>query len=240
MIGIIVLIKAIIVEDSELARLELKTQLNFHSQINIIGEAADVSNAVEMISSLSPDVVFMDIDLPDGNAFDILQQLIITPKLIFITAYEQFALDAFEHDSVDYLLKPIKKERLAKAIDKLNASFMNTPNRIAHNGQFFVKDGEKCWLVKIAEVRYIEADGNYSKIYFNDQSPLIYRSLTSIEEKVEDNILFRINRKQLVNLNFVRSIEAGDGGLLFLTMECGAELEVSRRQASKFKQLLSL
>lgn len=234
------MIKAIIVEDSELARLELKTQLKFFPQINLLDEATNVSQAVEMITKLSPDVVFMDIDLPDGNAFDILQQLIITPKLIFITAFENFALNAFEHDSVDYLLKPIRKERLAKAIDKLDMLFTKSSTKITQDGHFFVKDGEKCWLVKLADVRYIEADGNYSKIYFKDQSPLIYRSLNSIEEKVEDNILFRANRKQLVNLKFVSSIEAGDGGILYLTMECGAELEVSRRQASKFKQLLSL
>lgn len=234
------MIKALIVEDSELARLELKTQLKTHSHIELIGEAADVSEAVEMITRLSPDVVFMDIDLPGGNAFDILQQLVIVPKLIFVTAYENFALDAFEHNSIDYLLKPIKSDRLAKAIGKLDAHFTETTHKIARDSQFFVKDGDQCWLVKLSDVRYLEAVGNYSKIYFKDQSPLVYRSLNSIEERVEDNILFRANRKQLVNLKFVKSIEAGEGGMLYLTLECGAELEVSRRQASKFKQLMSL
>jgi two-component system, LytTR family, response regulator len=234
------MINALIVEDSELARLELKTQLKVHPNIMLIGEAADVPEAVEMIKELSPDVVFMDIDLPGGNAFDILQQLIIVPKLIFVTAFENFALEAFEHGSVDYLLKPIKSDRLAKAINKLSDHFKETTNLIDQNSQFFVKDGDQCWLVKLGDVRYLEAVGNYSKIYFRDHSPLVYRSLTGIEERVEDNILFRANRKQLVNLKFIKSIEPGDGGMLYLTLECGAELEVSRRQASKFKQLMSL
>lgn len=234
------MIKAVIVEDSELARLELATQLKDHPQINIIGEAEDVEGAVRMINDLSPDLVFMDIDLPGGNAFDILEKLTIVPQLIFTTAYDNFALDAFEHNTLDYLLKPIKADRLAKALDKLNIEVSKPDRQIYNDSQFFIKDGDKCWLVKVSDVKYMEAEGNYARIYFSNQSPLLYRSLNKIEERLDATKFFRASRQHLVNLQYVETIEPWTGGGLCLTLEGGTEIEVSRRQTSRFKQLMSL
>ncbi len=244
------MINAIIIEDSELARLELKNLLQIHTEINIIGEAEDVSSAIEIITATSPDLVFMDIDLPGGNAFDILTQLEIVPPIIFTTAFDKFALDAFEFNTLDYLLKPIKKERLAKALNKLEIKKINKDDNIGNTSsteyalsgesQFFIKDGEHCWLIKINDVRYIEAIGNYSRIYFSTHSPMHYSSLQKIEKRLNPQQFFRINRQQLVNLHYVTSIEPWITGGLKLTLSCGQELNVSRRQTNNFKQLMSL
>ena len=236
------MINAIIVEDSELARLELKTLLKDYPEIVVIAEAEDVASAVKIISTTSADLVFMDIDLPGGNAFDILAQLQHVPPIIFTTAFDQFALDAFEFNTVDYLLKPIKKDRLDKALNKLTLkrNVKNDEPLLSGESQFFIKDGEKCWLIKVNDVRYIEAIGNYSRIYFSNQSPMYYSSLQKIELRLDAKQFFRINRQQLVNLKYVTSIAPWITGGLRLVLTCGAELDVSRRQANKFKQLMSL
>ncbi|MDG1752683.1 MAG: LytTR family DNA-binding domain-containing protein [Thalassotalea sp.] len=240
------MINTIIVEDSELARLELKNLLLAHPEINIIAEAEDVDSAVSIISEKSPDLVLMDIDLPGGNAFDVLARLTIIPPLIFTTAFDNFAVDAFEFNTVDYLLKPLKKERLAKALNKLlsNASTKeqssNAVELLSGDSQFFVKDGEKCWLIKVNDVRYIEAIGNYSRIHFAEQSPMHYSSIQKIEQRLDPKKFFRINRQELVNLNYIVAIEPWITGGLRLTLTCGKELDVSRRQSNNFKSLMAL
>jgi two-component system LytT family response regulator len=239
------MINAIIVEDSELARLELKNLLQVYADITIVAEAEDVTSAIQVITEISPDLVFMDIDLPGGNAFDILEKLAIVPSIIFTTAFDKFALDAFEFNTIDYLLKPIKKEHLARALTKYTnknqpQAIDKTEHLLSGNSQFFIKDGEKCWLVKVNEVRFIEAIGNYSKVYFSSHAPMHYSSLQKIEKRLNPSQFFRINRQQLVNLHYVTSIEPWITGGLKLTLSCGKELEVSRRQTNNFKQMMSL
>jgi two-component system LytT family response regulator len=239
------MIKAVIVEDSELARLELKTLLQAHANIEVIAEAGDVRSAIDTLTETSPDLVFMDIDLPGGNAFDVLSELENVPPIIFTTAFENFALDAFEFNTLDYLLKPIKKDRLEKAINKLNIQAKSENDSgiedlLSGDSQFFIKDGEQCWLIKIRDVRYLEAIGNYSRIFFASHSPLHYSSLQKIEKRLDPKHFFRINRQQLVNLEYVDSIEPWVTGGLKITLSCGKELEVSRRQSNHFKQLMSL
>ncbi len=239
------MINAVIVEDSELARLELKNLLQAFDEIRIIAEADDADSAVATILKLAPDLVFMDIDLHGGNAFEVLEQLEVVPPIIFTTAFDQFALTAFEFNTVDYLLKPIKKERLHKAIRKLdlNASEPSSDEEareLTVDSQFFIKDGEHCWLAKIKDVRYLEAVGNYSRVFFLDHSPLHYSSLQKIGTRLGQKQFFRINRQQIVNLNHVSSIEPWVTGGLRVTLSCGTTLDVSRRQANHFKQLMSL
>ncbi|MGH8075732.1 MAG: LytTR family transcriptional regulator DNA-binding domain-containing protein [Lysobacter sp.] len=234
------MIDAIIVEDSELARFELEHQLKAHPQIRIIGQAADVDSAVALINDMAPGLIFLDIDLPGGNAFDVLERLDRIPQIIFTTAFDHYALQAFEFNTVDYLLKPIEAERLAKAIEKLRIAA--TPDLAKHSpdSPLYVKDGERCYLVKPKDIRLIEAVGNYSRLHFGSHAPLLYRSLNAIEERLEPTMFFRASRQHIVNLNYVEQIAPWTNGGLHLTLRGGGEIEVSRRQSSRLKELMSL
>lgn len=241
------MITAVIVEDSELARFELKHLLQAFPQIDVLDEAWNVSSAIKTIDELQPQLVFMDIDLPGGNAFDVLAGLSLVPKLIFTTAFDQFALQAFDHDTVDYLLKPIKAERLGKAVNKLlldtrevtpTAQAATSPLSLQQS--IFVKDGERCKLIKCADISHIEALGNYSRVFFNNQVITHSSSLASIENKLDENYFFKISRSCIVQLSCITEIEHWVTGGYQITLTQGQKLEVSRRQAAKFKQQLLL
>lgn len=238
------MINALIVEDSELAREELLNLLADYASINIIAEAEDFDSAVNKIETLSPDLVFMDIDLPGGTAFDILAKLEIVPAIIFTTAFDKFALQAFEYNTVDYLLKPIKKDRLKKALSKFKIPTTEAIEKptfeLATDDQIFIKDGEKVWLVKVSNIRYMEAIGNHTRIFFENERPLHASSLNKIENRLDPSKFFRINRSQLLNLSHVVKIEPWITGGLKVWLSCGQELDISRRQAVKFKQLMAL
>ncbi|MCH2045252.1 MAG: LytTR family DNA-binding domain-containing protein [Saprospiraceae bacterium] len=238
--------KALIVEDSRLARLELKSMLKAHPKIELLGEAANVDTAFEMIQQQKPDLLFLDINMPEKNGFDLLEMLEDVPIVIFTTAYDQYAIKAFEYNTLDYLLKPISKDRLAKAIQKAEEQFQEntveaTPvSSLSHNSQIFVKDGEHCWLVYLHQVLYFESVGNYTRVFFDKQQPLIHKSLNKIAERLEPSQFFRANRQFIINLKHIQNISTWFSGNLKVIMANGTEIEISRRQASKFKQLLSL
>lgn len=234
------MIDAIIIEDSELARFELEHQLKAHPQINIIGQAGDVDAAVALINESAPDLLFLDIDLPGGNAFQVLERLEHIPQIIFTTAFDHFALQAFGFNTVDYLLKPIEAERLAKAIGKLKIEPTDASAKLTADSPIYVKDGERCYLVRPKEIRLIEAVGNYSRLFFAAHTPLLYRSLSAIEERLEPTMFFRASRQHLVNLNYVDQIAPWSNGGLHLTLRGGGEIEVSRRQSNRLRELLSL
>ncbi|MBJ6760093.1 response regulator transcription factor [Myxococcaceae bacterium JPH2] len=233
------MIRTLIVEDSELARFELEHQLRAHPQIQLVGQADDIDSAEALIEASAPDLILLDIDLPGGNAFQLLERLEHIPPIIFTTAFEQYALAAFEFNTVDYLLKPIKPERLAKALARVPAEPVRQATLTPEN-QIFVKDGERCFLVKLKDIRCLEAVGNYTQLYFGTNSPLLYRSLNKIEERLDPNVFFRASRQHLVNLGYVEHVEPWSNGGLRLTLRGGQEIDVSRRQSGLLKQLLSL
>ena len=235
------MIDAVIIEDSELARFELEHQLKAHPLVRVVGQAADVDSGVALIERAAPDLVFLDVDLPGGNAFELLAKLECAPQIIFTTAYQQFALQAFDvSTTVDYLLKPIEADRLARAIGKLNLE----PDRVVAarlpDAPIYVKDGERCWLVKPREIRLIEAVGNYSRLFFGPHSPMVYRALSAVEAQLDPAMFFRASRSHLVNLSYVDQIAPWRNGGLQLTLKGGSEVEVSRRQSLRFKALMSL
>lgn len=231
---------AVIIEDSELARFELEHQLKVHPQIRLVGQAGDVDSGVALIERASPALVFLDIDLPGGNAFTLLERLSRVPQIIFTTAFDQFALQAFGFNTVDYLLKPIEPAQLARAIDKLRAEPAVSAGARTVDSPIFVKDGERCFLVKPREIRLIEAVGNYSRLYFGSHAPMVYRSLGAVEAQLDPVVFFRASRSQLVNLNYVEQVAPWVNGGLQLTLKGGGEIEVSRRQSQRLKELLSL
>jgi two-component system, LytTR family, response regulator len=246
------MIRAVIIDDERLARNELKKLLQEFPEIEIIAEAANANEGIEKIDSLNPDLIFLDIQMPGKTGFDMLAELDKAPDVIFTTAYDDYALKAFEVNALDYLLKPVEPRRLADALHKLHLEENrdregSTDDEIAvnksmlHEGdQVFVKDGERCWFVKLADIRLFESVGNYAKIYFSTHKPLILKSLNALEERLDEKVFFRANRKHIVNLRLIEKIEPYFNGGLLLELKGGEKIEVSRRQTVKFKEMMSL
>ena len=244
------MIKTIIIDDERLARNELKKLLMDFPEIEVIAEAANSAEGIEKIDSLNPDLIFLDIQMPGKTGFDMLSELDKAPSVIFTTAYDEYALKAFEVNALDYLLKPVEPKRLADAIQKLHVEEDKEPmhdHEISTNksildehDQVFVKDGERCWFVKLSEIRLFESVGNYAKVYFGPNKPLILKSLNALEERLDEKVFFRANRKHIVNLRLIEKIEPYFNGGLLLELKGGEKIEVSRRQTVKFKEMMSL
>jgi len=228
----------------------LKKLLMDFPEIEVIAEAANASEGVEKIDSLNPDLIFLDIQMPGKTGFDMLSELERAPNVIFTTAYDEYALKAFEVNALDYLLKPVEPKRLADALQKLQLEEDKEPisdhtisvNRsiLSEHDQVFVKDGERCWFVKLSDIRLFESVGNYAKVYFGANKPLILKSLNALEERLDEKVFFRANRKHIVNLRLIEKIEPYFNGGLLLEMKGGEKIEVSRRQTVKFKEMMSL
>lgn len=239
------MIKTIIVDDERLARNELKKILKDFPEIEIIEEAVNVADAKEKIEELNPQLIFLDIQMPGGKTgFDLLNDLEYMPKVVFTTAYNEFAIKAFDFNALDYLLKPIDAKRLAEAIQKVKKGIEQDhniqKNVLGKDDQVFVKDGERCWFVKLNEVRLFESVGNYAKVFFGTNKPLILKSLNSLEERLDNKIFFRANRKHIINLQKIAKIDSQFNGGLKVTLDGGEEIEISRRQAVKFRDTMSL
>lgn len=241
--------KAIIIDDERLARTELKKLLQDFPEIEIIDEAANADDGIAKIESGQPDIIFLDIQMPGKTGFDLLSELDKAPQVIFTTAYDEFALKAFEVNALDYLVKPIEPKRLADAIQKLHiteqkevrqeSEFTNN-SILTENDQVFVKDGERCWFVRLGDIRLFESVGNYAKVFFGTNKPLILKSLNVLEERLHEKTFFRANRKHIVNLRMVEKVEPYFNGGLLLELKGGEKIEVSRRQTVKFKEMMSL
>ena len=243
--------KAIIIDDERLARTELRKLLQEFPEIEIIDEASNAEEGIQKIENHNPDLIFLDIQMPGKTGFDMLAELDHAPQVIFTTAYDEYALKAFEVNALDYLLKPVEPRRLADAMEKLKRSYNgSTPERtynhtesnsiLGENDQVFVKDGERCWFVKLLEVRLFESVGNYAKVFFGNNKPLILKSLNALEERLDEKVFFRANRKHIVNLRMIEKIEPYFNGGLLLELKGGEKIEVSRRQTVKFKEMMSL
>ena len=238
--------KALIIDDERLARTELKRLLAPFKEIKVVGEAVNADDALEKIQQLKPDLLFLDIQMPGKTGFEMLEELDSVPIVIFVTAYDEYALKAFEYNALDYLLKPIEPKRLEETVNKLIEKKRKKiigeldKENLAETDQVFVKDGEKCWFVKLETIRLFESEGNYVRIYFGDNKPLILRTLNYLDERLDDKTFFRANRKHIINLKWIASIEPWLNGGLLIKLKDGQKVEVSRRQAIKFKDMLSL
>jgi two-component system, LytTR family, response regulator len=245
--------RILIVDDSRLARRELQELLSKHSQYEVVGEAVDVASALAALNECKPDVLLLDIHLPDGSGFDVLEQTEFTPKVIFTTAYEQHALRAFEVNALDYLLKPITEERLLSALERisltedLNGSDSNSlscgnnrnPNKVKQlDEHVFIREGERCHFVKYKEIRHICVEGNYVRVFFRDAQAVLLRSLNYVEQRLDPSIFFRANRQQIINLNFIERVEPWIGDGLQIIMRDQTEVIASRRQARELVQRL--
>jgi two-component system LytT family response regulator len=236
--------RALLVDDERLARVEFKRLLEKFPEIEIIGEASNGEEAIEKIEELNPDLVFLDIQMPGMTGFEVLEHLRIVPNIIFVTAYDEYALKAFEVNALDYVLKPVELSRLEKAIEKVKTEKEDKENlseeRLTYNSQIFIKDGEKCWFVQMEKVRMFESEGNYVRLYFESSKPMILKSLNNLEKRLSDKEFFRISRKYIINLTWIEKVEAWFNGGLRVTLKSGEKLEISRRQTSRFKELMSI
>jgi len=237
--------KAIVVEDSRLAREGLVRMLGGLAGIELLGAAGDLASALALARAVRPELVFLDIHLPGGTGFELLEQLDYEPRVIFTTAYSEYAIRSFDHHTVDYLLKPISPERLAQALAKLSEPAPVDPAEPAPapldmDSRIFIKDGERCHLVSLASIRCIESCKNYALVHFEGGKAYVKKSLNAVEERLPRSHFFRANRQLLVNLRAISRVdEAASEGLL-LTLVDGQRVEVSRRNASELKALLSL
>lgn len=243
--------RALVIDDERLARKELINLLSQYDQVEIVGEANNVDDAKEKIETLAPDVVFLDIQMPEKTGFDLLEELDNVPHVIFTTAYDEYAIKAFQVNALDYLLKPIEPKRLGEAIERLLKKLNENQDKSEEMGAFvgrkltlddqvFVKDGDRCWFVKLSNVRLFESDGNYIKVYFDNFKPMIHKSLNALDERLSEKSFFRASRKHIINLSWVEAIEPWFNGGLVVTLKGGDRIEVSRRQAARFKDMMSL
>lgn len=233
--------KALLIDDERLARVELRRLLAAHPAIEVVGEAASAEEAEILIESLQPDLLFLDIQMPGRSGFELLESLDHSPRVIFVTAYDEFALRAFEVSAVDYLVKPVSPERLASALARLNQAPQTTPPAaLPAERQIFVRDGERCWFVKLAEVTLFESEGNYTRLHFGAHRPLIARSLSYLEERLDPETFFRASRKHIVNLRRITQIHPAIDGGYDLTLASGHQVSMSRRRAQDFRERMSL
>lgn len=226
--------KALIIDDERIARQELRRLLAAHPEIEIAGEACAGQEALELIGRLAPDVLFLDVRMPGMNGFDLLERLDDVPQVVFTTAYDEYALRAFEVSALDYLVKPVAPARLKSAVAKLRP---RSPSRLE---RVFVKEGDRCWLVRVADIFLLESEGNYTRLHFGNDRPLILRSLAALQERLDPAIFFRAGRRHVVNLKWVERVEPAVGGNLLVVLRGGSTVEMSRRQSARFQEALSL
>lgn len=236
--------KAIIIDDERLARQELKNLLSVHKEIEVVAECADAIQAKEKIQELKPDIIFCDIHMPGKSGLELVEEISAMVDVVFVTAYDEHAIKAFELNAFDYLLKPVQAERLSETIKKLaikeSATKPDNNTPLTDKDTVFIKDGDKCWFVKLSDIRLFESEGNYVRVYFDNNRPLILRSLNSLETRLNEKQFFRASRKHMINLSYVASIETWFNGGLNVKLKDGKEIEISRRQAVRLKDMMSL
>ena len=242
--------KALLIDDERLARNELRRLLAAHAGIEIVGEAVDAEDAAAKVAALKPDLLFLDVQMPGADGFSLLEQLEPPlPLVIFTTAYDEFAVKAFEFNALDYLLKPVDPNRLVAALEKIRPRDSAPPfaagdggaaHRLTPEDKVFVREGDRCWFVPVKNLRLLESEGNYTRLHFDEQKPQLFRSLTAMEERLDAKHFFRANRKQVINLAWVEGIEPWFSGGLLVKLKGGLKVELSRRQAQEFRERMSL
>ncbi|ACB74811.1 LytR/AlgR family response regulator transcription factor [Opitutus terrae] len=245
--------KALLVDDERLARNELRRLLGAFPDLEIVGEAANGRQARQLLATLTPDLMFLDVQMPGESGMELLESLEPpVPDVIFTTAFDEFAVKAFDLNALDYLLKPVDPARLATAMERLRAKRAAAalpagesgakPNRapLAAEDKVFVREGDRCWFVEVKSIRLLESEGNYTRVHFDQAQPQLFRSLNAMEERLDPKYFFRANRRQIINLAWIDKIEPWFSGGLLVHLKGGAKVELSRRQAQEFRERMSL
>ena len=227
----------IIIDDERLAREEVKRSLGAYPEFEIVGEAKNYDEAKEQIETLKPELIFLDIQMPGRSGFDLLESLTEVPKVVFTTAFNEYAVKAFDMEALDYLVKPLRQERFALTIERIRKKLLTEQPVDPSEKQVFIKDGNKCFFVQLKDVYLVESADNYARLYFNDQKVLVKRSLTQLEETLDSSVFFRINRNQIINTKFISHINNLEKGKLQVRLHKGEPMDVSLRQSVLFKSL---
>lgn len=238
--------KVVIVDDERLSREELKKLLKQYPDIEILAECTNAEEGKKKIEELKPDLVFLDIEMPDKTGFEMLNEISGIPDVVFISAYDEYAIKAFEFQALDYLLKPLDPQRLAECIkkyqikeEKENIPVLNT-TQLNVDARVFLKDGNNCWFVALKDIILFESLGNYVKVHLANSHPVIFNSLNALEERLPKEMFFRANRKFIINLHHVTTISTWVNNGYMVKLSNGMEVDLSRRQSVKFKDIYSL
>lgn len=253
-------LRVAIVDDERLARDKLRRFLEGVDGVELVGESDGGESALEMIRRKAPDVVFLDIQMPGVNGFEVARRISgsAMPHIVFVTAHDQFAVEAFEIEAIDYVLKPFDRSRLEKALDRvrrrtreqlheridsllsrINASREehDTP-RVEPLERFVVRTGGRMILIDPDQVHWIQAEGNYARLHTDDRRPLIRAALSTLEKQLESRGFRRIHRATLVNFAKVKEIQRGVGDDYIVILENGTQLAMSRRYRARLRGLL--
>lgn len=233
--------KAIIIDDERLARREMRRLLAEFDEIFVVGEAENLSEAVEMIEREKPQIVFLDIQLSNENGFDLLEKTEQNFKLIFVTAFDAYAIRAFEVNALDYLLKPVNPDRLAKAVERLNEERADEKTEIRpleFDDRIFLELGERSVFLKVNEISHINSAGDYSEIItLSGKKHLTEKPLREWEERLPEKYFLRIHRQTIINLEEIEEIETWFNRTFQVRLKnFRQKLSVSRRYAVKLKQ----
>lgn len=234
--------KAIIIDDEHLAITELELMLKAFPEINIIHSVEKAQDGLKKVNELKPDVIFLDINMPGMSGFELLENLDEVPQVIFVTAYDEYAIKAFEINALDYILKPVNPDRLSEAIQRMEKRMVQSKEKTANQRlsmekRIFIKDGEKCYFVPLADIFLLESDGNYVKVHFEDKKPMLHKSLTYMENRLPEEVFFRANRQFLFNMNYIKKIDPYFNSTLLVELESGHKIDLSQRQSVKFREI---
>lgn len=228
-------ITAIVVDDERPAREEMRYLLETYTDIEVIGAAGNANDAVTMISSLRPTIVFLDISMPGTSGIDLLKTLSPSQSVVFVTAHDQFAINAFEDGAADYLLKPVTPERLEKCIARIKARITagkNSPHPL------YIKEKDSFHLASYDDIKFIESYGNYVKVHFTSNVRVLSMTLSSILKTLDNSRFIRINRKYIVNVDHVKSFTEKNGRQIALSLKDDSVLICSSRRAPAIRNLL--
>jgi two-component system, LytTR family, response regulator len=236
-------IKTLLVDDEPLAIAEFKAMLSGFAEIDIIATASDASSARRIIDELQPELLFLDIQMPGKSGFDLLEELDYSPMVVFVTAYDEYAIKAFEVNALDYLLKPINVKRLQESVEKIRRAMeaeQGKDKTLPLDKRVFIKDGEQCYFVQLSDIYLLESVGNYVKVYFQNHKPLLHKSLNYMEEKLPEGHFFRASRQHIININYIRNIYPFLNNALQAELSNGMKIDFSQRQTTKFKERMGI
>jgi two-component system LytT family response regulator len=242
-------IRAAIIDDEPFARERVLRMLADEAEIEVVGQAGDGIEAVSMIKAIRPELIFLDVQMPCKDGFEVLAELAPeeTPVVIFLTAFDRFAVKAFETAALDYLLKPFDEERLQKALGRAKTQLQNQSEPVA--GQIFkggqgrlervmIKKGGRVFFFKTDEIEWIEANGNYVRLHFENSTHLLRDTMASHETDLDPQKFLRVHRSGLINLERIREMAPLFGGRAKIILAGGAEITASRRYYRKLTNLL--